>query len=517
MNPLVVIPTYWSRHRKRGVVGAETRYDHTSPVGTQGGLVRCLDSLSRAKDVGRIVLLPVSSDDGAEELAATWVRTVTASFPELDILTMGPEQVRVIHDRLSELGLEGCIPGISLDGYGAVHNVGLAIAAILGHDAVIFIDDDEVVEDDDFIDRACYGLGGQTRRGIPVFVKTGIFYDRAGSCLAPTKRHWYDCRWPRNRLFNEYVRQALGGARLSRANTLYGGLAALHYEAFRRVSFDPYIARGEDLDYLINLRMYGLESWLDDEWSIRHLPPETLSPADRFAKDAYRWIYEQRKVEYGRSQIDLLQVRPHDLDPYPGPFLEPTVAKRIRTTALLRWIALQGKGYLRVAFGARRDAQRYAAQHCSSYFSFQYHWPEVIADLERDTVLERKILTSESAARVKLSEQLYEKARYEEAKNILEPLQQPRTYRTTIPKTVAVLNVDGDLTDSFQGLRADSLGGVINDDDGDLGDDDQDGYEGSDGDWEDDEQAYLTSREDLAEERDAAGEDISNDPRATWR
>ena len=455
MNPLIVIPTYWSMRKRRSSEHDNTKYDHSSVVGTTGELVRCLESLTETDGVGRIALL-VASEQGAEEMAAPWVRTITASFPELDIITVGPEQVAIIHDRLTELGLGAFAEGIDLDGYGAIRNLGLALAAILGHDSVIFVDDDEVIEQRDFVERACYGLGGQTRRGVPVFVKTGIYLDRHGSRHAPEKKHWYDVRWRQNELFNRYIDQAMGGARLSRANTLYGGLTAIHYEAFRRVSYDPWITRGEDLDYLIDLRMYGLESWLDDQWTIRHLPPERLSEDQRFARDAYRWIYQQQKVEFGRSQIDLLQVRPHDLDPYPGPFLDAGIGGRVVFTAFLRSIALRGRGYMHIALKVKRDAEAWAAKNCRNYFEFQYHWPEVIARIEGDDALAELILNSEADARLALSEKLFEEARYEEAQNILVTVQEPRSYRSACPESQQVLTVDGDLTSSFEGIRLDA-------------------------------------------------------------
>lgn len=77
---------------------------------------------------------------------------------------------------------------MSLRGYGAIRNMGLACAAVLGHDAVVFLDDDETVIDADFMKRATYALGQQTRQGLPILVKSGYFYDRDGSPLAPRTR-----------------------------------------------------------------------------------------------------------------------------------------------------------------------------------------------------------------------------------------------------------------------------------------------------------------------------------------
>ena len=167
--------------------------------------------------------------------------------------------------------------------------MGLACAAVLGHEAVIFLDDDETVIDADFMKRATYALGQQTRQGLPILVKSGYFYDRDGSPLAPTDKAGICHRWWTKRIeFNRWMKKALSGTRISRSNYVCGGLMALHARAFTRVAFDPFITRGEDLDYLFNMRMFGYDVWFDNEWTVRHLPPESEKRSPRFMQDVYR-------------------------------------------------------------------------------------------------------------------------------------------------------------------------------------------------------------------------------------
>ena len=90
MNPLIVIPTYWQKRHARGEVNTSRRYDHASNIGTAGTLHRCLKSLNNVNGVGRIVLL-VAGEEGAERAAVPWVRTITADFPGLRIVTVGPD------------------------------------------------------------------------------------------------------------------------------------------------------------------------------------------------------------------------------------------------------------------------------------------------------------------------------------------------------------------------------------------------------------------------------------------
>ncbi|MBQ9069224.1 MAG: hypothetical protein IJ131_09220, partial [Eggerthellaceae bacterium] len=153
--------------------------------------------------------------------------------------------------------------------------------------------------------------------------------------------------------------------------------------------------RGEDLDYLLNLRMYGSDMWFDTQRTLRHLPPETRSEGTRFRQDIYRWLYEFRKVEYSRSQVDLQQIRPASLEPYPGPFLEEGIEKRIRRTAWLRSFGRPDKAaYREAASAAAHEAALYAEENCANYFEFQTTWPEVMARTEGDRQLSSTLLRS---------------------------------------------------------------------------------------------------------------------------
>ena len=73
---------------------------------------------------------------------------------------------------------------MSLRGYGAIRNRGLAVANILAHDSVIFLDADELVLGPDFMKTALYALGQQTRQGLPILAKSGYFFNKDGSPLA---------------------------------------------------------------------------------------------------------------------------------------------------------------------------------------------------------------------------------------------------------------------------------------------------------------------------------------------
>lgn len=392
MNPLVVIPTYISartvaKSKENGVV-----YDHTTPLSREGELPRCLKSLSRVRGIGAVAVL-VAAEKGIEDQSADKIRRVARQFPLLNIMVITANELEVVRRRFEQLRLGRLEFEIGLTGYSAIRNLGLVLANVLAFDSVVFLDDDEIIEDVDFLQKGMYGLGKLTRRGIPILAKTGFYINEEGTVHSMSQDKWYNRFWGQGRAFNEWIDMALAGPRLSRSNHVCGGCLALHKEAFRRLSFDPWIPRGEDLDYLLNLRMYGSDIWFDNQWTLRHLPPKGLSEGKRFRQDIYRWLYEFRKMEFSRTQIDLQQVKPSSLEPYPGPFLQPGIDKRIRKTAWLRsWGRPDRKEYRKAAKVAANEASEYAREHCAKYFEFQFVWPELMVRTEGDSILRNALL-----------------------------------------------------------------------------------------------------------------------------
>lgn len=393
MNPVILIPVFISARRHAEVGQVTSTYDHTTSLSSQGELPRCLDSLRKVRGLGHIVIL-VAAEPSIENQAASKARSIAEYFSDLSITVIGAPELALIRQRMEQLGVP-VRNEIGLSGYGAVRNLGLLVANMLDFDAAVFLDDDAVVEDEAFLEKAMYGLGKLTRRGVPILAKTGYYLNEEGSYLSSKPTKWYDRFWQQSKAFNSWITKAMAGPRLSRSNHVCGGCLALHKEAFRRVSFDPWIARGEDLDYMLDLRMYGSDIWFDNQWVMRHLPPATPREGLRFRQDIFRWLYEYRKIEYARTQIDLLQIKPQSLQPYPGPFLEPNVTKRIRRTALLRSIGRpDGKGYRQAAKSAAGEAAKYAETHCAKYFEFQFKWPAIMSRFENDVIMQGILIQS---------------------------------------------------------------------------------------------------------------------------
>lgn len=401
MNPVIVIPSYWATTDSPDVVGEVGAYDHTTPIAKPvAELETCLASLDKVRGVLRTVVLLVADAD-CEAAARARVDGICRAHQDLNPLVVGSREAATIRAAVERIAPRMQGDPVSLRGYGAIRNLGLAVAAVLGHDVVVFLDDDEVALDENFLLDAVYGLGMSNRQGIPILVKSGYFLDKEDSPYADDRKpRWYDRQWSKRAEFNQWMHRALTGTRISRSNHVCGGCFAVSAQAFSQVGFDATITRGEDLDYLFDLRMYGIDVWFDNQWRVRHLPPEIPGSASRFLQNVYRWYYERAKLTASRSVIGLHQVTERSLRPYPAPWISEELDERVRNTAFRRALCChEHLSYLKIAFGGSKQAAAWAQRECRGYFIFQTYWPRIIATLWDNEAL-ATYLVSEGEPRV---------------------------------------------------------------------------------------------------------------------
>ncbi|HEX9092817.1 MAG TPA: hypothetical protein VF902_02425, partial [Coriobacteriia bacterium] len=254
MTPCVVISTFWTRRKGRFTDRLINVYDHPTPIDEEGTLGDCLRSLQKVRGLDRVVVIVSATDSSIENEAEDRVRSIVEAFPKIDCLVFGPAELGSLQRRLEQLEFSDMVPGVSLTGYGAIRNVGLIVGGTLGCDSIVFIDDDEIVLDEDFLERAVEGLGMKTPDGKIVLAKTGYYVDDAGSPLAPDEKHWADALWPVAAEFNRAIANVQEPPRVRASNVAFGGCLALHRDMYANVSFDPWVLRGEDIDYVINAR-----------------------------------------------------------------------------------------------------------------------------------------------------------------------------------------------------------------------------------------------------------------------
>lgn len=395
MSPLVVIPSYWDVGCQPGVLGERGTYDFTTPIDRPlPELETCLSSLEQVRGVIRVCVLLVAPPS-CEESARARVESICRSHPALDVVVVGSTEAAHVERAVARMAHHVAGETVSLRGYGAIKNMGLAVAAVFGHDVVVFLDDDEVVLSPDFLIDATWGLGALTRQNLPILAKSGFFIDELGSPYAQPSDLWTERDWSKARLFNEVMGHAQHArSRITRSNHMCGCCCAIHARAFMRVPFDPYITRGEDLDYVLDLRANGMDVWFDNRWFVRAQPPEEQAPEpSRFMQDVYRWLYEYRKLEALNARRDLRTITPESLMPYPAPWLSGDVRRRVLRTTLRRMVhGPERLAYLRILTQGRLEADRWASVASTRYLSFAMVWPGIAQALWADRFLQDAIL-----------------------------------------------------------------------------------------------------------------------------
>lgn len=403
MNPVIIISSYWAEGDQPGSLGERGVYDYTTPVNKPlPELETCLASLEQVRGVMRVVVLVVAPPE-SEESARARVNSICRAHLGLNPLVIGAQEAAHIERAVARLAHHVAGETVSLRGYGAIKNMGLAVAAVFGHDVAVFLDDDEVVLDSDFLVNAVFGLGSVNRQNLQILVKSGFFIDEYESPYAEPTDEWTERYWSKAADFNKVMEKAQTSAnRITRANHMCGGCCALHAAAFTRVPFDPYITRGEDLDYLLNLRACGMDVWFDNQWFVRAQPPEeAASVPSVFMQDVHRWLYEYRKLDALNARRDLRTITPESLMPYPAPWLSQEVRRRVFQTALRRLIKGPDRlAYLRILTQGRHQADKFAKIASSRYLSFAMVWPSVAQALWTDRYLQEAILRTGQLAPV---------------------------------------------------------------------------------------------------------------------
>lgn len=263
---------------------------------------------------------------------------------------------------------------VGLEGYSKIRNMGLFIAQALGTEVAVFIDNDEVVEDPGYLEKATEYLGERWNDGW-VSGKGGFYLNPDGSILLPSQKNWWGVFWDKTKWMNETYKRILDSKeRLVPTPMLLGGNLVLHQRLFEEVPFDPFIPRGEDTDYLINASRHGFRILFDRKLRIRHLHPVRTEAYhyQELKGDIERFLYERQKLQEGP---------PLDLDPYPGHFLRGTLSLKAFFTAWLLCLDYLGRGQGRKAketLSMLRLLSQGRKEVWPPYLRFQEDWKRVM-------------------------------------------------------------------------------------------------------------------------------------------
>ena len=334
MKVCMVIPSYWARESKDGQRAGDAVYDHPTPLDEDGTLHRALQSLDilEDKDFQVVVIATATAgdiEDRVEEKVAGIIEKAS-STADVDIKLFARSHLEEIHSLLQSWGMDEYVPLLQLGGYSNIRNLCLFIPHILGSDLAVLIDDDEVFEDTQFIGKAKEFIGSVVVDRT-VHAVAGYYLQPDGDNRTVKERSPWMEYWGQYKVMDEgFDRIIWTEPRLKETPFVFGGNMVIHRELFTVVPFDPDVPRGEDIDYLINARMFGFSFFLDNKLSIRHLPPPKSHPMwVQLREDIYRFIYERAKLEGQVEREGMVRVAPEDLDPYPGRFLRSDLEEKI--------------------------------------------------------------------------------------------------------------------------------------------------------------------------------------------
>ncbi len=392
MDATVVIPTYWtSSHLTSQNIKADATYDHPTPLQSQGTLSRLLESLEYSDlsvDSTTIVVIAATTHRKLEKRAEEKLKSILDQKWSFNIKCFSASTLRRLYSARSSLRSI-----LSLYGYSNVRNLGLAAAQILGSDLVIFLDDDVIVRDHDHFGKITQHLGEKYRNKFLSGI-AGFYTDDSGSfLLAYEPEHWWKTFWPKEKKMNEAFEIITSKRQLVETTFAFGGNMALHWKMFEKIPFDPYITRGEDMDLLLNAKMFGLNFLLDTDLKVVHLPGQSKVNWSEMRQDLYRFLYMREKL---RSQSLLRYIEHTSIDsfqPYPGHFLG---------SGMLLRFSLASSSILLHAVAARETriakeilcnlihipkASSSARSHSLDYFTFQERWSTILPKIRNDEEL----------------------------------------------------------------------------------------------------------------------------------
>ncbi len=330
----MVIPSYWARESRVGWQPGDAVYDHPIPLDQEGTLLRALKSLGILKnpDVAVVVLAVPTSD----EIADAVERKVQAIIDEarktcgVPMAAFGVSHLRKVHQVLDDAGIATYKPLLQLRGYPNVRNLCVFVPHLLGAEVAILIDDDEVFEDPDFLKKATEFIG-KPYQGTPVRGVAGYYLQANGEVLLNRPREpWMEAWDQLDRMNEAFDRFILQPPRLKETPFVFGGNMVIHRELFTRVPFDPQVPRGEDIDFLMNAKMFGFRFFLDNTLAIKHLPPPKSHPVwRRLREDVFRFLFEREKIRKQKKLDGMVTVTPEDFDTYPGAFLKDDLEKKV--------------------------------------------------------------------------------------------------------------------------------------------------------------------------------------------
>ncbi|MFH1377832.1 MAG: hypothetical protein ABIH86_03670 [Planctomycetota bacterium] len=392
MNFWIAVPTYWTfpttHPGKENVV-----FDHPTPLDQDGDIARMLDSFRCLKGDYKIVIVIGVTNPSLNDAAHQRVREIVKPYiKNVPICIVSLKNLKAFNAALPE-------PILGLVGYGNIRNAQLAVPYSLGADAVIGIDDDEIIEDSEFLSKVERWIG-KKYNGDVVGGMAGPYLDRNGEYRiagAESLKTLDNIFNKKNYFMNEAIKSSMARAPqdgITLSNVAFGGNMVMHRDTIRVACHDPYIPRGEDYDYVINAKMKGVNFYFQPSMSIIHLPPDSTGSqaADKMSKliaDIRRFIYVQHKMRVHSERYPTERVPMDYVLPYPGPYIDPSVDLAAHAVRALDELYPEFRKNGGNPDALVEDAVQTAKVKADEFFEYSIKWERAIKALENNEKAKR--------------------------------------------------------------------------------------------------------------------------------
>ena len=367
---ILAIPTYWIKEEKEGYHPGSIVYDHPTLITEKGTLHRLLRSFERLKDSFEVLIMVSSTDESILEEAEEKLLKILSPFKSrFPIILFGRKALNIIREEVKERWREF----FSLKGYGNVRNIGLIVAQILDFDIVISLDDDEIIIDEDFIKKGISYIGKRYNKE-KVLGIAGYYIEEEKREKPKGKNLFYRKR----ELINSTLKLLLANSNeLCKTSLAFGGNMVIAKELFKKVPFDPFIPRGEDIDYLINAKLLGFSFYFNKELNLLHKPPYSKP---QFLQDIVRFIYEREKIILG-EKFGFNKIEIDSLKPYPGDFLDENIEEIVKELLVIEGVSLN---FL-------KTTKEYIKEKLPLFFDLLKEWNNFMEQLSSNKNLKDKL------------------------------------------------------------------------------------------------------------------------------
>lgn len=318
MNKVVVIPTYWGEIDE----DHDVILDHPTPLKSEGTLSRLLENLitfDEMKDIPVYIIGVSNRSDLNNKVEKHLEKYLKPYKNRLNIELFSYTFLEECRNKLSENKELSYL--FNLGNYSRIRNFSLLPVIMNDFEYAIFLDDDEIIEDPQYFKKAFQHFD----KNMSLDGKAGYYINQEDYKLNESDvPSWQKPSWNKVKHMNHTFEKLIeNDKRLLKSSIALGGNMVLKSNVMKNICYDINIPRGEDIDYLINSKLYGYNILFDNQLKIKHLPPSYKNEEWKSARqDFIRFKKAKVKLNHVEKHKDLKQVTISDLQTYPGAFMD---------------------------------------------------------------------------------------------------------------------------------------------------------------------------------------------------